>query len=169
VSARIRVLATLLNTTIARTIVQSEELNADYLWQDPIVTGSNANLNWHIGGGGRVWIGEGVAAIVARMPVGLDLTFRRRSFLEVFLEVAPAVHIVGVKRTTKRGRRALGWRAGAALLVLQLRTITDSAIARSARPVPAPRRSAPSGDAPRVRHHATLCGLDMPDRNMRHI
>jgi hypothetical protein len=28
------------------------------------------------------------------MPVGLDLGFRKPSFLEVFLELAPAVYIV---------------------------------------------------------------------------
>jgi hypothetical protein len=69
-------------------------LNADYLWQDPIVAGSKANLDWHIGGGGRVWISSGDAAIAARMPVGLDLTFRKPSFLEVFVEIAPAVYVV---------------------------------------------------------------------------
>ncbi len=69
-------------------------LNADYLWQDAIVGGSKANLDWHIGVGGRVWIGGGDPAIAARMPVGLDLTFRKPAFLEVFLEIAPAVYVV---------------------------------------------------------------------------
>lgn len=69
-------------------------LNADYLWQDPIVAGSKANLDWHIGVGGRVWVGGGDASIAARMPVGLDLTFRKPSFLEVFLEIAPAMYVV---------------------------------------------------------------------------
>ena len=69
-------------------------LNADYLWQDGVVQGSKATLDWHIGAGGRVWVGGGDASIAARMPVGLDLTFRKPSFLEVFLEIAPAVYIV---------------------------------------------------------------------------
>jgi hypothetical protein len=69
-------------------------LNADYLWQDSIVHGTGANLDWHIGAGARVWLGEGDFAAAARMPVGLDLTFRKPSFLEVFLEIAPALYIV---------------------------------------------------------------------------
>jgi len=69
-------------------------LNADYLWQDGIVAGSKANLDWHIGAGGRVWVGGDDASVAARMPVGLDLTFRKPSFLEVFLEIAPAMYIV---------------------------------------------------------------------------
>ncbi len=69
-------------------------LNADYLWQYPLVTGAAANLDWHIGAGGRVWVGDGGFAAAARMPVGLDLTFRKPSFLEVFLELAPALYVV---------------------------------------------------------------------------
>ena len=69
-------------------------LNVDYLWQDGIVGGSSATLDWHIGAGGRVWVGDGTFAAAARMPVGLDLTFRKPSFLEVFLELAPALYIV---------------------------------------------------------------------------
>lgn len=69
-------------------------LNADYLWQDSVVRGSKASLDWHIGAGGRVWVGGGDASIAARMPVGLDLTFRKPSFLEVFVELAPAVYVV---------------------------------------------------------------------------
>ncbi|HKO91651.1 MAG TPA: hypothetical protein VJU61_10885 [Polyangiaceae bacterium] len=68
--------------------------NVDYLWQDPIVAGSAASLDWHIGAGGRVWVGGGDFALAARMPVGLDLGFRKPNFLEVFLELAPAVYIV---------------------------------------------------------------------------
>ena len=32
--------------------------------------------------------------IFARMPVGLDLTFNKPEFLEVFMEVAPALLLV---------------------------------------------------------------------------
>lgn len=69
-------------------------LNVDYLWQEPIVAGGSAKLDWHIGGGGRIWAGDGWFAAAARMPIGLDLTFRKPSFLEVFLELAPALYIV---------------------------------------------------------------------------
>ena len=72
-------------------------LHADYLWQFDIVQGRSAQLDWHIGAGGRVWLFDGYynddIAIAARMPVGLDLTFRKPSFLEVFLEVAPSVYV----------------------------------------------------------------------------
>lgn len=68
--------------------------NMDYLWQEPIVAGATASLDWHIGAGGRIWVGGGDFALAARMPVGLDLGFRKPSFLEVFLELAPAVYIV---------------------------------------------------------------------------
>lgn len=69
-------------------------INADYLWQDNLVAGTGAKLDWHIGAGGRVWLGGGDFSAAARMPLGLDLTFRKPSFLEVFLEVAPAMYIV---------------------------------------------------------------------------
>ena len=69
-------------------------VNADYLWQEPIVAGHAASLDWHIGAGGRAWFGDGAFALAARMPVGLDLGFRKPSFLEVFLELAPAVYVV---------------------------------------------------------------------------
>jgi len=69
-------------------------LNADYLWQEPIVGGRGATLDWHIGAGGRIWAGGGDFAAAARMPIGLDLTFRKPAFLEVFLELAPALYIV---------------------------------------------------------------------------
>jgi hypothetical protein len=69
-------------------------INVDYLWQEPIVAGPGANLDWHIGAGGRVWLGGDDFAAAARMPLGIDLTFRRPDFLEVFLEVAPAVYVV---------------------------------------------------------------------------
>lgn len=72
-------------------------LNADYLWQFDIVQGRAAQLDWHIGAGGRVWLFDGYynddVAMAARMPVGLDLTFRKPSFLEVFLEIAPAIYV----------------------------------------------------------------------------
>jgi hypothetical protein len=68
--------------------------NLDYLWQDNLIAGTGARLDWHIGGGGRVWAGDGNFAAAARMPVGVDLMFRKPDFLEVFLELAPALYLV---------------------------------------------------------------------------
>jgi hypothetical protein len=72
-------------------------LHADYLWQDNLVRGQ-AKLDWHIGAGARMefwdaWDG-GRVGLIARMPVGLDLTFARPNFLEVFFEIAPGIVIV---------------------------------------------------------------------------
>jgi hypothetical protein len=75
--------------------------NLDYLWQDTLARGS-AKLDWHIGAGGRIWVGDryyrddrhGRVALAARMPIGLDLTFAKPSFLETFLELAPDLYIV---------------------------------------------------------------------------
>jgi hypothetical protein len=69
-------------------------LNVDYLWQEQLVRGRSAGLDWHIGAGGRVWAFESDFALAARMPLGLDVTFRRPNFLEVFLDIAPAVYIL---------------------------------------------------------------------------
>src|SRR5215207_9760202 len=79
-------------------------LHLDYLWQDNLVRKS-AKLDWHIGAGARYWhwdyddyyysyYRESRSALAARMPVGLDLTFARPSFLEVYLEAAPSLYFV---------------------------------------------------------------------------
>ena len=69
-------------------------LHADFLWQENLVR-SSVKLDWHIGGGARVMFwdtGPGTdAGLMARMPLGLDLTFPRPSFLEVFFEIDPGV------------------------------------------------------------------------------
>jgi hypothetical protein len=78
-------------------------LQAGYLWQDNLIR-RQANLDWHIGLGGRVWFWDNSyyddayyddhnVAFAVRMPVGLDLTFNKPSFLEVYLEVAPALYV----------------------------------------------------------------------------
>lgn len=69
-------------------------VNGDYLWQEQIVRERAVTLDWHIGAGARVWTGDGGFAAAARMPVGLDLMFRRPNFVELFLEIAPAFYIV---------------------------------------------------------------------------
>ena len=80
-------------------------LTAGYLWQDNLIN-RTADLGWHIGAGGRLWFWDGYdydgdgfdddddLAFALRMPVGLDLTFARPSFLEVFVELAPALYLV---------------------------------------------------------------------------
>jgi hypothetical protein len=65
---------------------------SDYLWQHNLVPGTG-NLDWHIGVGARVSLYdeqyEERAFVSARVPVGLDLTFRTPAFLELFGELAP--------------------------------------------------------------------------------
>ncbi len=75
-------------------------LNADYLWQSNLVRGT-AKLDWHIGAGGRVWFyrwagdaGDTDLSLAARMPVGLDLSFDRPEFLEVFFEIVPSFFVL---------------------------------------------------------------------------
>ena len=73
-------------------------LHADYVWQSKILAGAAAQLDWHLGVGGRgFFLGQPCAfecwAVGARGPVGLDLTFTRPSFLEVFMEVAPVFYV----------------------------------------------------------------------------
>jgi hypothetical protein len=79
---------------------QSFSFNADYLWQSNLVR-STAQLDWHIGAGGRTIIwnngnnpnGGGNVALGARMPIGLDLMFNNPNFLEVFFELAPILYV----------------------------------------------------------------------------
>jgi hypothetical protein len=76
----------------------SLSLHADYLWQSKIVEGV-AQLDWHVGAGARAyflgdWCGGDCWDVGVRGPIGLDLTFNRPSFLEVFLEVAPVFYVV---------------------------------------------------------------------------
>jgi hypothetical protein len=72
-------------------------LFGDYLWFDTLARGT-AQLDWHFGPGGRLWLGDSgdgsSAALAARMPVGLDLTFDKPNFLEVYVEIAPALYII---------------------------------------------------------------------------
>lgn len=71
-------------------------MNADYLWQSNLVK-STAQLDWHIGVGGRLDLWKHDArnyfALGPRMPVGLDLMFNNPNFLEVFFEVAPLLYL----------------------------------------------------------------------------
>jgi hypothetical protein len=73
-------------------------IHADYLWQDNIVRHRGLKLDWHIGAGARLAVQNafhsGYAELIARMPLGLDFTFVRPSFLEAFIELAPGIMIV---------------------------------------------------------------------------
>ena len=77
-------------------------LFADYLWQNDIVR-KKVQLDWHIGVGGRFWRydddyyyydDDRFFAFAARMPIGLDLTFARPSFLELYVEAVPSLYLV---------------------------------------------------------------------------
>jgi hypothetical protein len=73
-------------------------LNVDYLWESKLFERSAAQLDWHVGAGARAFfLGDPCAfdcwAIGARAPLGLDVTFTRPSFLEVFLELAPVFYV----------------------------------------------------------------------------
>ena len=79
-------------------------VHGDYLWQDNLVR-QRAKLDWHIGVGGRLWHfdadyvwydGDRRTAIAARMPIGLDLTFARPNFLELYVEAVPSLYLVPV-------------------------------------------------------------------------
>jgi hypothetical protein len=72
-------------------------LHSDYLFQENILNMTN-RLDWYAGFGGRVImsaygsnnLGHDVV-LLARVPLGLAVTFQRPSFLEAYLEIAPAV------------------------------------------------------------------------------
>ena len=70
----------------------------DYLYEEPIVE-RGVRLDWHVGVGGRLawWRNHRYAqrdlGLFARVPLGLDLTFGRPSWLEVYLEIAPGLWV----------------------------------------------------------------------------
>jgi hypothetical protein len=72
-------------------------VHMDYLYEENIVNRTN-RLDWYVGFGGRLitsaygsnQLGHD-AMLLARVPLGLALTFRRPDFLEVYLEIAPAI------------------------------------------------------------------------------
>jgi hypothetical protein len=78
---------------------RTTSIHADYLWQSKLVRQAVVQLDWHIGAGARaLFVGAPCAGdcwdVGVRAPLGLDLAFTRPSFLEVFLELAPAVYFV---------------------------------------------------------------------------
>lgn len=75
-------------------------LHADYLFQENILNMTN-RLDWYAGLGGRVVLwnyGPGSdhndVALLARVPIGIAVTFRRPSFLEAYLEIAPSLGVL---------------------------------------------------------------------------
>jgi hypothetical protein len=75
-------------------------LHFDYLYEEAIVD-SVVRLDWHVGAGGRMAFGGYYRdnhgyhdfAMFARVPIGLDLAFRRPRWLEVYLEIGPGLWI----------------------------------------------------------------------------
>ena len=73
-------------------------LHLDYLYEEPLVD-SVVRLDWHAGVGGRLawWRNSSYArrdvGLFARVPIGLDLAFRRPRWLEVYLEIAPGIWV----------------------------------------------------------------------------
>ena len=70
--------------------------HVDYLYEENIVD-TVVRLDWHVGAGGRMayWHHANYAnrdvGFFARVPIGLDLAFRRPRWLEVYLEIAPGL------------------------------------------------------------------------------
>ena len=72
-------------------------IHADYLYQENLVNMTN-RLDWYAGLGGRaiMWaygnhdLSHDVV-LLARVPLGLAVTFRRPSFLEAYIEIAPSL------------------------------------------------------------------------------
>jgi hypothetical protein len=72
-------------------------IHADYLYQENILAMTN-RLDWYAGLGGRLitWAyGSNKLShdlvLLARVPIGLAVTFRRPSFLEAYIEIAPSL------------------------------------------------------------------------------
>jgi hypothetical protein len=76
-------------------------VHADYIYQEPFVQAAPVRLDWHAGIGGRMVFhgyadenGTHDAALFARVPLGVDVTFRRPSWLEIYLEAAPGLWVI---------------------------------------------------------------------------
>jgi hypothetical protein len=72
--------------------------HSDYLYQENILNRTN-RLDWYAGIGGRVVVwayGSNTGhdmVLIARVPVGLAVTFHRPNFLELYLELAPGLAV----------------------------------------------------------------------------
>ncbi len=72
----------------------------DYLYEDLIFENHVLRLDWHAGAGGRMIFnsyrnntGAHDVALFARVPIGVDFTFRRPSWVEAYVEVAPGLFV----------------------------------------------------------------------------
>ena len=75
-------------------------IHFDYLYEENIVD-SAVRLDWHAGIGGRMVLwgytynnSDHGTVLLGRVPIGLDLAFRRPRWLEVYLEIAPALVLI---------------------------------------------------------------------------
>jgi hypothetical protein len=70
----------------------------DFLWQQPLARPSGVNIDWHFGFGARLLFENTSTGtfvdLIGRVPVGLDFTFPRPPFLELFAEIVPGLLIV---------------------------------------------------------------------------
>jgi hypothetical protein len=86
------------NPYVCNDYYDAYSLHFDYLYEEPIVD-SVVRLDWHVGVGGRMAFGgyyydshgRHDFALFARVPVGLDLAFRRPRWLETYLEIGPGL------------------------------------------------------------------------------
>jgi hypothetical protein len=72
-------------------------LHADYLYEEAFIN-QPFRLDGHAGIGGRFinhsdWDYD-ASMLLARVPLGLDFTFRRPSWLEAYLEIAPGILLI---------------------------------------------------------------------------
>jgi hypothetical protein len=71
--------------------------HADFLWEESFMA-QPFRLDWHAGVGGRFvdWYDWDyrATALVGRVPLGLDFAFRRPTWLEAFVEIAPGLMLV---------------------------------------------------------------------------
>jgi hypothetical protein len=86
------------NTYSCGNLASYISFHTDYLYQENILNKVN-RLDWYAGIGGRavVWGGnrdtESNLILIARVPVGLAVTFHRPDFLELYLELAPGLAV----------------------------------------------------------------------------
>ena len=72
-------------------------VHADWLYEESFFA-QPFRLDWHAGAGGRFidWYDWDyhATAFLARVPLGLDFSFRRPSWLEAYIEIAPGLMLV---------------------------------------------------------------------------
>lgn len=88
-------------STFCNSVYHFFSIHFDYLWEDMVAQWPAVKLDWHVGVGGRLVFNGYVsdhethdAALFARVPLGLDFTFRRPSWLEPYIEIAPGLWVI---------------------------------------------------------------------------